>query len=120
MVTRFGILTAPPYSNQAANERPVRKDPFMLSLRFLGQYYDKETNLHYNYQRDYDPALGRYVQSDPIGLQGGINTYGYVLQNPISYKDPKGLLVVVDDAVIIGGVIITSACIATPACRKAV
>lgn len=47
------------------------------------QYYDKETGLHYNYYRDYDPASGRYVESDPIGLEGGINTYAYALNNPL-------------------------------------
>jgi len=56
-----------------------------------GQNFDKETNLHYNYFRDYDPAIGRYVQADPIGLAGGINTYAYT-NNPLSEIDPYGLM----------------------------
>lgn len=50
-----------------------------------------ETNIHYNYYRDYDPATGRYVQSDPIGLRGGINTYSYGAANPILHFDERGL-----------------------------
>jgi RHS repeat-associated protein len=45
---------------------------------------------HQNYFRDYDPAVGRYVQSDPIGLLGGINTYSYALQQPVHLADPTG------------------------------
>ncbi|MBS4096805.1 MAG: hypothetical protein KGZ83_08235 [Sulfuricella sp.] len=52
----------------------------------------KESNLHYNYFRDYDPSIGRYVQADPIGLKGGWNVYGYVGGNPLSKIDLFGLL----------------------------
>ena len=61
------------------------------NLRFPGQYQDRQTGLHYNYFRTYDPVLGRYLESDPIGLNGGINTYGYAYQNSINNYDPYGL-----------------------------
>jgi RHS repeat-associated protein len=60
-------------------------------LRFPGQYFDQETGNYYNYFRDYDPATGRYVQSDPIGLAGGINTYVYAQNNTAIYIDNYGL-----------------------------
>lgn len=63
---------------------------FTMNLRFPGQVFDKETNTNYNYFRDYNPELGRYIQSDPIGLRGGVNTFTYVNGKPLSYVDPTG------------------------------
>ncbi|MDP3284134.1 MAG: RHS repeat-associated core domain-containing protein [Desulfobacterales bacterium] len=63
------------------------------NFRFPGQYYDAETGLYYNWHRFYDPKMGRYVSADPIGLEGGINLYTYVLNNPIRRIDPSGLKV---------------------------
>lgn len=62
-----------------------------ISLGFPGQVWDGETGTWYNGFRDYDPNTGRYIQSDPIGLEGGLNTYVYALGNPVTNADPLGL-----------------------------
>jgi RHS repeat-associated protein len=62
-----------------------------FNLRFPGQYFDAETRLHYNWHRYYDPSTGRYITSDPLGLEGGLNTYVYAVGNPVLIYDPYGL-----------------------------
>lgn len=64
---------------------------FDFPLRFPGQYFDRETNLNYNYFRDYDPGIGRYIQSDPLGLEANTDPYVYVANSPISLVDLFGL-----------------------------
>jgi RHS repeat-associated protein len=76
---------------------------FTYNLRFPGQYFDAETETHYNYFRDYDPSLGRYVQSDPIGLKGGTNTFGYANGNPAGLSDRYGLDVYVQNTTAVNG-----------------
>jgi RHS repeat-associated protein len=80
-----------PFGNNPPDENPSGLGAFEFPLRLPGQYFDKETNLHYNYFRDFDPNIGRYAESDPIGLQGGLNTYLYVTSNPLASFDPFGL-----------------------------
>ena len=86
--------------NSAPNENPqlvagtpsqVQAGSFVQNIGFRGQIRDADTGKNQNNFRDYDPRIGRYTSSDPIGLKGGVNTFGYVLQDPLKYVDPKGL-----------------------------
>jgi len=81
-----------PFGTNLPNEDPGGNGQlFEYHPRFPGQYFDKETNLHYNYFRYYEPETGRYISPDPIGLAGGMNVWGYGLQNPLRWIDPSGL-----------------------------
>jgi RHS repeat-associated protein len=85
-----------PFGASAAEEQPTPGlAALQQNLRFPGQQYEAFGGRHYNHFRDYDPTMGRYVQSDPIGLNGGINTYAYVNGNPLTYVDPLGLLKII-------------------------
>jgi RHS repeat-associated protein len=81
-----------PFGDNLPNEDPDGNSILgHMPLRFPGQYFDKETGLYYNYHRDYDPLIGRYVESDPIGLRGGLNTYVYAIADPLRHTDEIGL-----------------------------
>ena len=72
-------------------EATVTVSTITNNLRFPGQYYDVETGNHYNYFRDYNPVIGRYVEADPIGIEEGSNhLYVYANDNPIMLIDPEG------------------------------
>lgn len=86
-------LTGEAFGNSVPNEDPDGDTiAFTFSMRFPGQRYDAASGLNYNYFRDYEPGSGRYSQSDPVGLGGGISTYGYVSNKPLMSVDPTGLI----------------------------
>jgi RHS repeat-associated protein len=68
----------------------IEHEPIEQNLRYQGQYLDRETGLHYNTFRYYDPDIGRFTQPDPIGLAGGLNLYQYA-PNGLTWVDPTGL-----------------------------
>ena len=82
-----------PYGDTFPNENPQALGAYKYNLRFPGQYFDAETNHHYNHHRDYESTSGRYLQSDPIGVLAGVNTYAYSRWQPLRYLDSSGLCV---------------------------
>jgi RHS repeat-associated protein len=86
------MLWAWPYAaNPFGEAEPVSVTGYVLNLRFPGQYQDNEAGLKYNVHRSFDAAAGRYLQSDPIGLEGGMSTYAYALGDPLAHSGTLGL-----------------------------
>jgi len=85
-----------PFGNEAPNENPSGMGAFTLDLRFPGQQFDTESGFFHNGFRTYHPKWGRYIQSDPLGLEAGWNTYVYVNNNSLLLIDPDGLNPVVN------------------------
>jgi RHS repeat-associated protein len=98
VVWRWKLNQQTATGSNAFGAQPADEDPdgngtsVRFDLRFPGQQYDAATGLHYNYFRDYEPGTGRYVESDPIGLRGGVSTYGYVMGNTLIGVDPTALV----------------------------
>jgi RHS repeat-associated protein len=90
---------ADPFGTAAVNQNPQGLGTFLYNIRFPGQYYQAETGLNQNVNRDYDPLTGKYLESDLLGLRGGLNTYAYAT-DPITQVDPMGLMGVASGAVV--------------------
>lgn len=101
-----------PLKSEAFGDSAPNTDPdgdnthFVFDLRFPGQRYDSATGLNYNYFRDYDAGGGRYVQSDPIGLRGGLSTFSYSNSRPLDTWDFFGLSPVINDGPVSGPTIL--------------
>jgi RHS repeat-associated protein len=78
------------FGDSQPEENPAGQGTFSFPLRFPGQYFDKETGLHYGGARDYDSGIGAFIQPEPLGLAGDINLYRYARSNPLSFIDPDG------------------------------
>jgi len=103
-VSRWEWANGDPFGSVAPNENPAGVGTFNYNLRFPGQYTDAETGFSYNYLRDYDPTVGRYVESDSIGLKGGFNTFAYVRGRPLNLIDRRGDTAALAAAPLIGEV----------------
>ena len=97
VVWRWPLVSQTATGTNSFGTQPALNDPdgdrnlITFDLRFPGQQYDAESGLHYNHFRDYEPGTGRHVESDPIGLDGGISTYNYSKGAPLVRFDSRGL-----------------------------
>ena len=91
-----GSTTVWAWDSNAFGVIPPSVQTVTFNLRFPGKYYDVLTKQHYNHHRYYSPELGRYMEPDPIGLEGGLNPYIYANSNPVRYTDSTGLLVTIN------------------------
>ena len=105
---------AEPFGTTAPEVNPSGLGVFAQNLRLPGQYADAESGLFYNYFRNYESSIGRYKESDPIGLRGGVNTYAYVDGRPAEYIDRDGQMAQALPMIIPVAVI---GCILSPGCR---
>ncbi|MEV8520908.1 RHS repeat-associated core domain-containing protein [Dyella marensis] len=78
-------------ANPFGERQPTSSSGYVFNLRFPGQYSDAESGLYQNANRTYDSATGRYIESDPAGLNGGISLFGYAYDSPLEFLDPTGL-----------------------------
>jgi RHS repeat-associated protein len=83
--------SAEAFGATAPEQNPSNLGIFSFNQRLPGQVFDAESGLFQNWNREYNPRIGRYMQSDPIGLAGGVDTFGYVGGNPLGFSDPQGL-----------------------------
>jgi RHS repeat-associated protein len=90
------------FGDSTPNQNPNGAGQFTYNPRFPGQYADVETETSYNNMRDYDSSIGGYIESDPLGLKGGLGTYGYVSGNPLLLVDFNGL----SGCTFVGGLIV--------------
>ena len=119
---KFGTQTWKAISEAFGETKAETSSSITMNLRFAGQYFDDESGLHQNYFRDYRPRTGRYIQRDPIGLEGGINTYAYVGGSPLMVSDPSGLVSPTLLRPIVGGgiavAVAISRCMRSAACVR--